>query len=48
VREGSATIPGVIVMGGHVDGVLGVGETPERAGLALVQALARACAIDRA
>lgn len=47
VREGAAPIPGVIVMGGHPDGVLGVGESPERAGLALVQALARACAIER-
>jgi hypothetical protein len=41
VREG-AVVPGLIVMGGHEDGVLALGPTAADAGAALVRALARA------
>jgi hypothetical protein len=45
-RESAASELGIMVMGGHEDGVLAFGRTAAQAGEALVRHLARACAMD--
>ena len=45
-RESAASELGILVMGGHEDGVLAFGRTAAGAGEALVRHLARACAMD--
>ena len=41
-RESQLPSTGILAMGGHEDGVLAFGATPEQAGEALVRTLARA------
>lgn len=44
-RSSNASDLGVMVMGGHEDGVLSFGRTPDEAGMAMMRALARAYAL---
>jgi ribulose-5-phosphate 4-epimerase/fuculose-1-phosphate aldolase len=45
-RESQLPATGILVMGGHEDGVLAFGATPDEAGQALVRQLARALAVE--
>ena len=46
LRESAASELGILVMGGHEDGVLAFGRSAAEAGQALVRHLGRACALD--
>ncbi len=46
-RESTLASVGLLVMGGHEDGVLAFGRAPDEAGGVLVRQLARACVLER-